>query len=454
MTENGRINMTALTTETGLGAGSEGSQQAFIAFVAKKDVEESAPIFVNYAREEDFAKAKETIADLKKIVIAKYGKISVADKVKNALKHEVKGMILYPDPDDFAQNGVQSHNVYPNTWWLSGTGIIRNSAIFSAGDPQSPTWPSIAETHKTYGKYLEWSLPSIPVQPVSYNDARQILSSLGGTQEAPQGWRGGLGINYKLGGVNMENLRKLRLVTTNELVPSQVQNIIGTIKGHIEPDRYVIIGTHRDSWSFGAADSAAGTAALIGIVGAIEETMKAYGWRPRRTLIFASFGASKFGQIGAQEWLEQHLPKLQHRVVAFINLDSIVTGPDIDSTASIPLRPLILKALKSVPDPMDPSNYDRTYFDYWSEKTSGGYMQPNEPYVNYLGSNGVDSNPFHYLAGIAAINVGFSNSQLNVSMKFPTQNTGFDTIQLYQRILDPEFKILGTCSQVVVHVIR
>ena len=59
------------------------------------------------------------------------------------------------------------------------------------------------------------------------------------------------------------------------------------------------------------------------------------------------------------------MPKLRNRVVAYINMDAVVTGENIDSTASIPLKKLIVKAMKNVPDPKDPSNYERTYFDFW-----------------------------------------------------------------------------------------
>ena len=80
-------------------------------------------------------------------------------------------------------------------------------------------------------------MANFPVQPVGYLDAKAILSSLGGTQNAPQGWSGSLGITYKLGGVNMEGSRKLRMLLTNELVPMEIRNIIGTIRGDVEPDR-------------------------------------------------------------------------------------------------------------------------------------------------------------------------------------------------------------------------
>lgn len=64
--------------------------------------------------------------------------------------------------------------------------------------------------------------------------------------------------------------------------------------------RYVIVGNHRDAWGHGAADPSSGTAAMVEVARTIEETMSAYGWRPRRSIIFVSFAASEYGHIGSQ----------------------------------------------------------------------------------------------------------------------------------------------------------
>ena len=151
--------------------------------------------------------------------------------------------------------------------------------------------------------------------------------------------------------------------------------------------RYVIIGSSRSSWGFGATGASAGTAVLMDLATSISKTMTAYGWRPRRTLIFVSFAASEFSNIGAKEWVEEHLPLLKNRVVSFINVDSCVSGKDFDSTASISLRKLFTKALKSIPDPFSPLDNRRKYFDYWKEKF-GGYNRIEEAYTNYIGSQG------------------------------------------------------------------
>ena len=89
--------------------------------------------------------------------------------------------------------------------------------------------------------------------------------------------------------------------------------------------------------------------------------------------MFVSFAASLHGHIGATEWLEHHLPKLKNRVVAYINLDAVVTGVHIDSTTSIPLKKLIVNAMKNVPDPRDPGNYEKKFYDFWKEQGDSNY---------------------------------------------------------------------------------
>ena len=41
-------------------------------------------------------------------------------------------------------------------------------------------------------------VPSIPVQPISYGDAKEFLSLIGG-EEAPEDWQGQINITYHIG---------------------------------------------------------------------------------------------------------------------------------------------------------------------------------------------------------------------------------------------------------------
>ena len=46
-----------------------------------------------------------------------------------------------------------------------------------------------------------------------------------------------------------------------------IWNVIATIKGEVEPDKWVMIGNHRDAWVYGAVDPGSGTAATLEMAG-------------------------------------------------------------------------------------------------------------------------------------------------------------------------------------------
>lgn len=79
-----------------------------------------------------------------------------------------------------------------------------------------------------------------------------------------------------------------------------IQNIFAVIKGLEEPDRYVLLGNHRDAWTYGAVDPNSGTAALLDIARRYALLMR-LGWSPRRTIIFCSWDAEEFGMVGNTE---------------------------------------------------------------------------------------------------------------------------------------------------------
>ncbi len=182
-------------------------------------------------------------------------------------------------------------NYYRSTSYThAGNGIHLGTVLNGAGDPLTPGWPSVQGAHRLRshddnGRLLLSELPSIPVHPISYNDARTILKCLGG-QNSPYGWAGKLtGVEYKLGGVfkppsagnGALNVQNARVTVNNDLVRAKVANVVGVIKGYVEPDRYVVVGAHRDSWSFGAVDPGTATAALVMTARSFAKTMTDYG---------------------------------------------------------------------------------------------------------------------------------------------------------------------------------
>ncbi|MGH0177682.1 UNVERIFIED_CONTAM: hypothetical protein FKN15_006131 [Acipenser sinensis] len=65
---------------------------------------------------------------------------------------------------------------------------------------------------------------------------------------------------------------KLHVHTYNER--RMTHNVIGYIQGEHEPDRYVVLGNHRDAWVFGAVDPSSASAAMMELSRAFGELLK------------------------------------------------------------------------------------------------------------------------------------------------------------------------------------
>lgn len=75
-----------------------------------------------------------------------------------------------------------------------------------------------------------------------------------------------------------------------------IQNVFAVIRGLEEPDRYILLGNHRDAWTYGAVDPHSGTAALLDIARRYALMMR-MGWNPRRSIILCSWDAEEFGMV-------------------------------------------------------------------------------------------------------------------------------------------------------------
>ena len=75
----------------------------------------------------------------------------------------------------------------------------------------------------------------------------------------------------------------------------------------------------------GAVDPSSGTAAILE-TGRALSVLRDQGWKPRRTIVWCSWDAEEYGLLGSTEFSEEHDNLLRSRAVAYINLDSAVSG--------------------------------------------------------------------------------------------------------------------------------
>lgn len=142
---------------------------------------------------------------------------------------------------------------------------------------------------------------------------------------APPDWVGGFNVSFKVGPTLKDNV-KVQLSVSNQLINRTIYNVMGTIRGKVEPDRYVIVGNQRDSTSKGAVDSASGTAAFLELARTFA-SLTQQGWQPRRSILFCSWGAEEFNLLGSTEWVEEMSKILYMRAVAYINVNMPVSEP-------------------------------------------------------------------------------------------------------------------------------
>jgi N-acetylated-alpha-linked acidic dipeptidase len=264
-------------------------------------------------------------------------------KALTAQQRGLAGLLIYSDPAD---DGFAKGKVYPDGPWGPPTHIQRGGTVFDfmvPGDPLTPGWASLPGA-KRIDRREAVSLPKIISAPLSYADAQVILESMGGPP-APAEWKGALPITYRLGG---EATIRLRVRLDDEIRP--IWTVTGRIRGGEEPDREVIVGNHRDAWIYGGVDPSSGSAALMELARSLGE-LKAGGWRPRRSIEFASWDAEEFTLTSSTEWGEQHGARLRDGAVAYLNVDSAASGPRFAAAAVPALNALLTEVTRTVQDP-------------------------------------------------------------------------------------------------------
>ncbi|XP_071801954.1 N-acetylated-alpha-linked acidic dipeptidase 2-like [Asterias amurensis] len=394
-------------------------------------------VYANYARVEDFEFLEKNHADINltdTIIIARYGKIFRGNKALNAQAAGAKGLILYSDPADYAVDDGDIQ-VYPNGWWLPETGAQRGNTFVSdaKGDPVTPGYPAKPFAYRIDD--YDTALPKIPVHPIGYGDAQILLGNMTGL-EVSEDWKGHLPVTYRLGPGFVDPKRNVKMTIHTTRETRTTYDVIGFIRGEIEPDRYVVVGNHRDAWVYGAVDPSSGTAAFMEVSRVFGELRKE-GWKPRRSILFASWGSEEYGLLGSTEFVEEFQRILAARAVAYINVDGAVSG---NYSLGVKTTPLLYKpiweASKKVPDP---EGVTASLYDSWRQRRPADDTDPNTlPVMSNLGA-GSDFVPFMYRIGVPAVDLRYSyDKKLGIS-SYPVYHSVYETFYYMKTFLDYGF---------------
>jgi N-acetylated-alpha-linked acidic dipeptidase len=328
----------------------------WVSMSASGDV--TAPIVYAYGgNPEDYAVLERNGIDVRgKVVLVRYSNPYSyrGFKALTAEQHGAAGLLIYSDP---AEDGYRAETAFPNGPRGAETHIQRGSITYDfivPGDPLTPGWASVEGARRLNPRDAR-SLPKIMATAISWHDARPLLEHMGGPV-APTAWQGGLPITYRLGGEGVVHFK-----TDMDTSIQPIEVVEARVTGAEFPDEWIALGNHRDAWEFGAVDPSSGTTALLGVSHALGDLLRA-GARPRRTLILCSWDAEEVALTGSTEWGEQFADDLRRKLVAYLNVDEGVSGPDFGVSAVPSLAPLLVDVSRSLEDPSG-----QTLYDAWRE---------------------------------------------------------------------------------------
>ena len=282
------------------------------------------------------------------------------------------------------------------------------------------------------------TLPKIPVLPISWGDALPILRNLGGPV-APTEWRGAAPVTYHVG----PGPALVRMQTEFDWSIPTGQNVIAKIEGSVYPDEWVIYGNHHDAWVNGATDPVSGNAALMETARTLAEAVK-QGWKPKRTILFASWDAEEWGLIGSTEWGEQFADELREKAVVYFNTDSNFQGV-LGLQGSHTLERFLNEVARAVEDP-------RSGRSVWEEIKADRMKGANAERKKELDSrkdlrigalgSGSDYTVFIDHLAIASTNLSFRGDGTGV------YHSIYDSFDWYRKFGDPEFVYGRALAQV------
>ncbi len=407
-------------------------------------------VYANYGDVDDFAKLAALGVDVRgRVVLVRYGKIFRGLKVRNAQRVGAAAVLIYSDPAD---DGFAVADPYPRGAGRPEDSMQRGSVQFLSegpGDPTTPGWPSGQGNGKLARLPMSEtkSIPRIPSLPISWGEAKKILAAVEGPQ-APRGWQGGLPFTYHVG----PGGAKVHLLVEQDYAIRPIWNVIATLTGREHPEQKVLLGNHRDAWTYGAIDPNSGTICLLETARALGQLAKS-GWKPRRSIVLCSWDGEEYGLLGSTEWAEANAADLVANAVAYVNVDVAVAGKDFRANGSHALTDLVTEVMRDVRDPAQHRPLWNTFMDRaWSEGKSewarqnrvrrnrGESPQPFGWRMPSLGS-GSDYTVFVDHLGVPALDLRFEGLQ-------GTYHSAYDDFEYLDRVVDPTYALHSAMTEI------
>jgi Transferrin receptor-like dimerisation domain/Peptidase family M28/PA domain len=355
-------------------------------------------VYANFGSSNDFQTLADNGISVKDavVLVRYYGtQTDRALKVKAAEMAGAVGCIIYSDP---SQDGFGRGPTFPEGRFMPEDGVQRGTVALTSwvvGDVLSPGWAATPGDKKRIKPEDSAGLNKIPSIPISWRDAKHLIEALKGHgKNMSPDWKGVPNVEYWTGDnkspqVNLKNIQ-------DEETYQPIYNVLGRITGWEQPDKKVIIGNHRDAWCVGGADPGSGTAVMLEVVRIFGE-LRRLGWRPLRTIEFASWDAEEYNLVGSTEHVENRMDELRRDGYAYLNVDVGVSGIDFHASASPLFEQALLRVLSRTTDPFS----NQTIRSIWEKHNFG---------IEGLGA-GSDHVAFQDIVGTSSIDLSFQGQE-------------------------------------------
>ena len=413
---------------------------AFVAYSGSGTV--TAPVvYVNYGLPPDYARLAAAGVDVRgKIVIARYARSHRAVKLHTAEKAGAAGIIIYSDPAD---DGYARGLTWPEGPWRadfqsqSGNGKY---SWFWHGDPLTPGVGATAGA-TFLDPATAPTLPKIPAVVLSSKEASKILSRLAGPAvPSGSGFQGALPFTYRLGPGPVT----VRLDVQMDASRRPIRNVIGKIVGR-DPDRWIVLGTHHDAWSFGGMDPGTGLSPTFEVARGLAALARS-GWTPERSIVFAFWDAEEFGLIGSTEYAEAMQRELREKAIVYINTDLSMRGR-FDGGGTPSLRDFLVQVTRDVPHfDGGGSVYDRWRADEWQRQPPERRRRGENGFEVELAAlgSGADFVAFQDFLGLPTLQMEF-----DFEGSYGPYHSNYDTRRFVEQHTDPGFKVSQTLARVL-----
>jgi N-acetylated-alpha-linked acidic dipeptidase len=293
----------------------------------------------------------------------------------------------------------------------------RGFMMFPPGDPTiAGKAPAVGAPHKSWNDIPHATIPELSI---TQSTARTLLAGLTGPV-VPQTWHPMFEFVQHFGGNEI-----VRVHTKFERKVKTIWLVFGDMKGSAQPDSIVMIGSHRDAMTFGAIDPGSGTTVLLQDADAFH-ALAAQGWRPKRTIEFASWDGHELGLYGSAAYIYENGPQLRTNVFQYINTDQLTTGDPFVVSAS----PGLFAFMKQICDVVPAVD---------GKGMLGTRDQRVDPLLNPM-VGGSDHQNFAYMLGVPSTSNGYYGS-------FGAHHTAEDNLDGL-RTYDPGLKQAVIAAQV------